>query len=412
MATFYYRGGNQEGRTITGEIDADDENTAAVKVRRQGLFILSLRKSSQIGPFDLERIHERISGFLGSELKPIERILFTSHLASMLKTGVPLIEAIEAFEDKKGGSRSRKMFKTIVSDLESGRPLSYALARYPRTFSPIYTHIVSSGESMGTLDATLGYLGNQLKRDYEFTASVRGAMIYPAVVLSAMLAVLIFISVTVVPKLLTFAQNVGRELPISTRILIGITNTLLHYGVLIGIILVFFGLAFVKILRTKKGREIIDTLLLKIPIVGELLRGFNLARFSRLLGSFYHYGIPLPTAFTILASSLPNLYYEQEVLRFKEKMAHGLSLSASIDNEKGNLFPKIFVRVLRTAEKSGEVDQALTRLAEYYESELENTLKNMTTIIEPVLILILGLAVMGIALAVVVPIYQITTSLK
>lgn len=412
MATFYYLGGSYEGRLIKGEVEAENEQSAAQKIRKQHLYILSLHKSNQIGPIDLDAIRDKAFSLFGSELKPIERVLFTTHLASMLKTGVPMIEAIEAFEDKSGSGRTRRMFARIVVDLESGKPLSFALSRYPRTFSPIYTHIISSGESMGTLGETLDYLGRQLRREHELASSLKGALMYPMVVLTVMISVLLFISFSVVPKLLTFAQNIGREPPLPTQILIFLTNILLNYGLLLSI-LGLVGVALLSYaLHTKRGREIFDKIVLKLPLFGELIRKYNLARFCRLLGAFYHYGIPLPTAFTILASSLPNIYYQRAVNRFNERMAHGTSLSTSIEDEQGNLFPRLLAQVLRTAEKSANVDEALTRLAEFYETELENTLKNLTTIIEPILILILGIAVMGIALAVVVPIYQVTTSLK
>ncbi|MBI3282846.1 type II secretion system F family protein [Candidatus Curtissbacteria bacterium] len=412
MAIYHYIGGNQEGVEFKGELAAEDVNSAAVKIRRQGLFVLSLRKSSQIGPFDLENLGEQFVLIFRPELSSIERVLFTTHLASMLRTGVPMIDAIAAFQDDTGMNRTSRMFKRIAADLESGKPLSSALARYPRTFSPVYTHIVSSGESTGNLAETLEYLGSQLRRDYELTSRVKGALMYPIVVITVMFSVLVFITVSVVPKLLTFAQNIGRELPLSTRILIALTHVLIAYGVLIFILVIATVGLGLRASRTARGKAIIDAIILRVPIIGPLVHRFNIARFSRLLGSFYHYGIPLPTAFTILATSVPNLYYQQAVNRIKERMAHGLSLSASIDVEKAKLFPKLLVRVLRTAEKSADVDVSLTRLAEYYESELENTLKNVTTIIEPILILILGIAVMGIAIAVVIPIYQLTTSFK
>ncbi len=411
MPNFSYIAGTREGKTLNGRIEADTELLASDKLRKQGYYILNLKKASQIGPIDIEEVKKKMGSLFGSELGAVERMMFTAHLASMLKAGVPIIEAIGTFEDKNANNRRQRMYHQIIADLESGRPLSSALGRYPKTFFPIYTHIVASGESMGTLGETLRYLGDQLRKDHELTGRVRGAMIYPAVVMTIMFLVLGFITFSVVPKLLTFTQSIGTELPLATRILMNGTSFLIAYGIWIFIAVVIGVVLLTKFLKTTRGKEYYDGVMFHLPLFGELARRFNLARFSRLLGAFYHYGIPLPTAFSILTSALPNLYYQRAAENLKDRMSHGMSLAEALDKEPENIMPRLLVRVIRSAEKSATVDEALWRMADYYEEELDGTLKNLTTIIEPVLILILGVAVTGIALAVIVPIYQVTTKI-
>ena len=412
MASYNYIVGERDGTTQKGRIDARDVESAVSELRKKGLFVLSIKKSSQIGIFDLDSIKNSIESRLGPEINEAERLMFTSHLASMLKTGVPIVEAISTFLDKKSSGRRRKMYEAIIADVESGSPLSKALSKYPRSFSPIYANIISSGESMGTLGETLSYLGNQLKKDHELASRVKAALIYPAVISVIMVIVLVFILVAVVPKILTFAENSGGELPVATRILITITDILTQYGIVILAVLgVLFSL-FLRLIHTKKGKRKFDAVVMLLPLFGELIKRFNLARFARLLGSFYHYGIPLPTAFAILETALPTTQYQDIAHRLSDRISHGASLSAALEEESDKYFPQVMVRVLRSAEKTATVDEALSRLAEYYEEELDGTLKNLTTIIEPVMILILGVAVTGIALAVIVPIYEITSNFK
>ena len=412
MPTFTYLAGTKDGKTLKGQVEASDRNHAAEHLNKQNFFVLNLTKTSQFGPIDLDELKKTIKSNFGPEMGSVERMMFTEHLSSMLKTGVPMVEAIETFMDKKGNSRKQQMFEKIISDIEGGLPLSSAFAKFPKTFSPIYTHIVSSGESMGTLGETLSYLSGQLRKDHALISRVRSALIYPIVVLTIMVLVIGFITFSVVPKLLTFAQNVGKELPLSTKILIGITSFGTKYGIVVILGMILLSVLLSRFLKSPFGRDKFDRIMLMIPILGELTKRFNLARFSRLLGAFYHYGIPLPTAFSILHTALPNTLYQQIITNLEQSMSHGMSLSDGLDKENDKLFPKIMIRVIRSAEKSATVDNALWRLADYYEEELEESLKNLTTIIEPVLILILGIAVVGIALAVIVPIYQITTSIK
>lgn len=412
MTTFSYSAGTKTGNTVKGTIVANDIMGGVGNLRDQGLYIFHIGRTGQFGPIDIEAIKLWLSSLMGAEMGSVERLMFTQHLSSMLKTGVPMVEAVQTFQETGGNSRKQKMLAGIIDDIEAGVTLSQAFAKYPKTFSPIYTNIVSSGESMGTLGDTLGYLADQLHRDQDLLGRVKGALIYPVVILCIMGIVLGFLMFTVVPKLLEFVQNIGSDLPQSTKILIAITSIFTHYGLFLGIGGIGLVFLFTRVIRTKRGREYFDTVMLSLPLIGMLNKKFNIARFARLLGAFYHNGIALPTAFSILQTSLPNIHYQQAVARLGDAMAHGVSLSEALEHENEQYFPKIICRVVRSAEKTATVDESLWRLADYYEGELDGTLKNLTTIIEPILILVLGVAVLGIAVAVVVPIYQVTTNIK
>lgn len=410
MPTFHYLATNLAGEDQEGKLEANSREEAAEAIKRQGLLVLELSQEGGGVPFSLDL--GRIFGLFRGEMSGMERVIFTSSLASMLKTGLPIIEAIEAFIDESSSPRVRSMLQHIIGDIEAGRPLSQALSDFPKTFPPIYTHVVASGEAMGNLNATLEYLAAQLKKDYELRSRIRGAMLYPAVILAAMGAVVIFLTFTVIPKITAFTQTLGQELPLSTKILVGVSNFAISYAPLLAIGAIGAMVLLFAALRTQVGKSTLDALIIKFPLIGEMVRKYNLARFSRLLGSFFQYGIPLTEAFEIIADSLSHTQYRQASLRFRDKITRGQALSDAIKDEKKEVFPGVISRVVKGAEKSGGMYEALSKMAEFYEADLDDSLKNITTIIEPILIIILGIVVAGVAISVVSPIYQLTGALR
>ena len=277
---------SRNGKEERGQIEAAGLLGAAEKLKQDGGYILELK----------ERFSWRLiwaSGWLESLINPwseralkSEKLLFTSQLGEMLKTGVPIIKAIEVFVDEKGGQAAQPL-KKIMSQLEMGRSLSQALAGYPRIFDKVYISVVRSGEAMGKLAETLIYLGRQLKREHDLRNKVKAALIYPTVVLTAMVVVMSFISFSVVPKIVTFAQNSGAQLPPITLIMIAVTTFIQKYwpGLLlilgITIILTWRGM------QTDQGRILVDRLVLRLPLVGNLMRRYHQVRFARLLSGFH-----------------------------------------------------------------------------------------------------------------------------
>jgi len=264
---------------------------------------------------------------------------------------------------------------------------------------------------MGTLSETLTYLGDQLKREHKLIVKIRSAMIYPMVVLTAMVSVMTFITFSVVPKIANFAKSSGVELPKITQIMINLTTFIQKtWPVLLTIFLIFILLLW-QLLKSKKGKKIADKILLKTPVLGNLIRRYNQVRFTRLLAGFYKYGIGVSDAFTILAESLNNTYYSESCLRLKSKLTFGRSFSEALSAEK-ELFPPIMARIVKGAERTGVLDKTLLKLAKFYEEELAAALKDLTSLIEPILIIILGVGVVGVALSVILPIYRVTSQIR
>ncbi len=401
---------SRKGQETSGLVEAESLIEAGEKLQEQGGYILELRERFSLGSLRLGSGLEKLIRPLTEKMGEGEKVLFTAQLGSMLKTGLPVTKALEAFVDEKQ-TRMSMPIKRIMEILKAGKSLSEALAGYPKIFDKVYVNVVKAGETMGKLAESLSYLGDQLKREYDLRAKVKSAMAYPVVVLMAMFGVMTFIALSVVPKIVKFTENAGAKLPQVTAMIIGGTEFLREYWLFVLLVGIGLIIGMWRMMKTKSGRRFADGLLLKLPVIGKLIKRYNQARFARLLSGFYRYGISVELAFEILADSLENYYYSEACKRMKQRLMTGRSLSVVLSAEK-ELFSGMMGRVVKGAEQTGVLDETLLKLAVFYEEELETALNNLTTIIEPVLIVLLGIGVIGIALAVIVPIYQVTSQLR
>ena len=409
MSQFVYKV-NVKGEETAGIIEAVDMAEASTKLQERGGYILMLKPRFSWGQINVSGWVERLLGAMSEHMGVADKILFTTQLGVMLKTGLPIVEAIEAFvEDKRTGSSV--MLKGLVADLKGGKRLSHAMAAHPKVFDRVYVNVVRAGEEMGNLGETLVYLGDQLKREHGLMTKVRSALIYPVVVMTAMVAVMGFVVGFVIPKIAEFARSSGASLPQVTMIMINAAEWGGQNWLGMGGGMVAIGLVGWQGAKTKKGKRWLDGLVLKIPIVGELVRRYNQVRFCRLLAGFFKYGISVAEAFDILAASLGNSYYSESCLRLKAKLTLGRSFSEALATER-ELYPPIMAKVIKGAERTGVLDETLLRLAKFYERELKLAVKDLTSLIEPILIVMLGMGVVGVALAVVLPVYRLTSQIR
>lgn len=401
---------SSKGEESTGILEAKNLAEAAEKLQEKGGYILELKQRFSLGSLNLSESLESMIAPFSQRLGTSEKILFTSQLGSMLKTGLPITEAIDAFIDESGGGAS-VVFTRIIDQLKRGQKFSDALESFPKIFDSVYVNVVRSGETTGTLADSLTYLGNQLKREHSLKGRVKSALIYPIVVFIAMIAVMTFIALSVVPKIVTFAETSGAKLPKITELMIAGTLFIQRFWPILLITLLSLGVGSWTFFNSKEGKKIVDKIILKIPVLGTLIRRYNQIRFARLLAGFYKYGISVESAFDILSQSLGNYYYSQACIRLKQRLVLGRSLSVALSAEK-ELFPPIMARVVKGAERTGVLDETLLKFAVFYERELERDLKNLTSLIEPIMIVFLGVGVIGIALSVIVPIYRVTSQIR
>ncbi|OGD69808.1 hypothetical protein A3A84_01990 [Candidatus Collierbacteria bacterium RIFCSPLOWO2_01_FULL_50_23] len=395
----------------SGRLQAGSELEAQTMLSEQGLTVVSLRVRNPLEIGILTNFFIRLDRELNERMSVAEKILFTNQLSSMIKAGLPILDALSTFVDQKSATGSGRVISKIILEVQSGVKLSEAFARFPKIFPPAYLAVVRAGEGSGTLAESLGYLAMQLRRENELASKVRSALIYPIVVVTAMAAVMIFISVSIVPKILLFAQSSGQKLPGYT---LALASTVAFFAEYWYLMLVLVGLSVVALIgfsRSSYGDRLLGRLSLRLPVVGPLVIRYNLARFSRVLGGFYIYGVEVVSSFDILAASLGNPLYRDACIRINDHLTAGKSLADAVFFEK-ELFPSIMTRLIRGAEKTGNLGNTLDRLAAYYEEELEVALRNLLSLIEPAMIFVLGFGVLGLALIVIVPIYKITSTLK
>jgi type IV pilus assembly protein PilC len=403
MATYVYTIADKHAQKESGRIEAASQDEAAGMVKRDGWYILSLHEegiASSFGSLFTKK----------STLSSLERILLTDHMAAMMQSGTSLVEALETFGEDES-AKDLPFLSEIVNMIQQGKKLSDSMHKFPRIFSSYYCSLVAAGEMSGRLDETFMHLAKELRREYEFRERIKSALLYPSLVLIVAFCVVTLLVLLVIPKITELTKTFGGDLPLSTKIVSGISVFLTHYGlaVIIGFIAVIIG--FIILLRQPRTKAVLDPYILKLPLIGKLIRYYDVARIMRLIGSCLSYGIPLTTTFDAVADVVDNRIYKEACIRMKKRVVKGMDLAQSFGLEGTFLFPAFIVRSVRGAEKTGSVDSALIRLSAFFESDVDRTLKRVTDLVEPVLTIILGLIVGSIALAVIGPIYQLTSKI-
>ena len=342
-------------------------------------------------------------------IKLPQKIFFTENLRVMIKAGLSLTEALRTLAMQTEHKGFRGVILELNADVEQGRSLSQALGRFPNIFEPIFVSMISAGEISGTLEKTLEQLTVQMRKDYELISKVKGAMTYPIVVLSATVLIGIGMMIFVVPHILSIFDEMGDvELPLPTRILIGATDLLKTQWPLLLLGTIGAVSAFLWGIKRPLGKRIWHAFLLRLPLIGPIIQKINLARFTRTLSSLLRTDIPIVQGLTITGDIVRNVYYRDACLAMAEAVKKGETISHVLE-AKPRLFPPLVVQMTAVGERAGTVDQMLEEIAEFYEKQVDGIMGSLSSIIEPILIIFLGGAVGGIALAIITPIYSLTT---
>ena len=337
----------------------------------------------------------------------LDKLLFTKHLAMMIKAGLPLREGVATIQEQTRSRKFKRILNDIIKRLDNGESLAKSLTRHGKAFSGLFINMIEIGEKSGSLEKNLEYLAEQLEKSYNIKRKVMAAMIYPAVILFSTFILGAGLAIFILPKLIPLFKSLRVTLPLSTRILLLITELIQNYGLFIFLgIIVFLILAFL-LSRLKLIKFINYQVLLKIPIAGKASKNLNLSLFSRTLGILIKSGISIVEALDISADTLGNLIYKREVKRVSLKVQNGKQISTYLKT-KSKLFPATFSRMIMVGEKTGNLEESLIYLADFYEKEVDNTTQKLSTILEPVLLIIIGFIVGFIAISIITPIYQIT----
>lgn len=390
-------------------IEAEDRFKVYSLIRKDNAQILSVEetssksKSASLTQKDILAPFRRVSA--------TERILFTRNLGAMLQAGLSLSRALSVIERQSKGVKLKEIVKEVSADIKKGSDLSSAMKKHPRAFSSLVTSMVAAGEEAGTLAESLGTISDQLERAHDLKKRVRGAMIYPSVIVFVLIAVGSAMMIYIVPTLTETFKSMEVELPLSTKVVIAISDFLVAHTLIAFLSFVALIAGFIAGMRTARGKRLFETIFLKIPILGTLMKETNSARTGRTMNSLLSSGVNMLTALEITENVIQNSYYKDVLISAKTEVEKGQALAnVFIKNEK--LYPPLVGELIAVGEETGALPKMLAEIAKYYENEVSQKTKNMSTIVEPFLMLIVGGAVGFFAVSMISPIYGITSSIQ
>lgn len=397
MLTFTYTARDPaSGQKIKAEVQAENEQAAARLIQKEGLAPLDIEAKSVQGNNFVQRTLHRI--------KTKDKVIFSRQLSTLINAGLPLIQSLRSVAAQTKSKPLQLVVASIITDVEAGKPMSEALAKFPDVFNQVFVSLIAAGETSGTLDAALERLANQQEKDAEITSKVRGAMIYPIIVLFVMGGVVGFMLVSVLPQVKTLYNGLpGAHLPTLTVALLALSNFIItkwYFVVVLVGVLTFLGTRWAK---TPSGKLFVDKAKMRMWPVGPLFMKLYMARFARTGTTLVSSGVPLIQMLQITGQAVDNVHIKKSIDAATEKVKGGKALSLSLTGDEN--FLELVPQMLKIGEDSGAIEQMLNKTADYYEKEVDNQIKSISTIIEPVLMVILGVVAITIVAAVLLPIY-------
>lgn len=397
---FIYHTKDKDGADHKGEIEASDQRAAAMLLHKRGFVVISLNsKSEELGSNLFDRFLSRVTF---SDL-----VALTRQLATMVEAGLVVSQALDILQDQQSNKVLKKALEEISSDVKGGLTLGQATSKHPQIFPNLYVNLIKSGETAGKIDQVLLRMADNLEKQREFQARVKGAMIYPIVVITMMIGVMFLMFAFVIPRLTAIYTQSSIQLPLPTRILIAISNFTAGYWYLIILVVITIFLIFKRWKETPEGHLSYDKFLLKLPLIGNLTTNVNLADFTRTFGLLVSAGIPLLEAINIVEGVIGNQVFKNSLKQAYVGVERGLPFSNMVSTAP---FPRIVGQMVRVGEETGKMDEVFFKLSAYFESESDNLVKNLTTAIEPIVLVILGLAVAFLVISIILPIYNLTSS--
>mgnify|MGYP000335999672 CR=1 FL=1 len=402
MATFTYSASTKDGKMESGTIDAASLFAAGHQLKDQGLIPLSVVEKKKL---DIMGLMENVGTV---PLK--EKIAFIQNLDLLLRSGVSAPRAMRIISKQTSNKKFRNIVIQMATDVEAGKSMHEAMGGYPKVFSHIFISMVEVGELSGNLEKSLEYLRIQLQRESDLKSKTKGAMIYPGVILSAMVIIGIALSIFVLPNLTATFKEFNTKLPLTTQLVIGFSDFMASHSIIVIGGLVVLVMGAILGLRSKPGKRVLAAVILNMPLINPLVKKINMARFARILSSLMKSGISVVQGLQVTSDAMDNVYYREVLAEAAEKVKLGKPLTEAL-GEHSRLFPFIVTQMLAIGEETGNLEDILDQLAQHFEAEVDDTMKNMSSIIEPLLLLIIGGVVGFLALALISPIYNISNSI-
>jgi type IV pilus assembly protein PilC len=396
MPVFTYKGTNRSGGSVAGEMAAASKNELQSMLRRQQ--ITATKMSEKGKEFNLPTF--------GGGIKAKELAIFTRQFSVMIDAGLPLVQCLEILATQQENKIFQKVLTGTRAAVEGGSTLSAAMKQFPKVFDPLYSNMVEAGETGGILDTILQRLSTYIEKNVKLQAAVKSALIYPVGVLTIAAGVIVLLLWKVVPIFATLFAGLGVDLPLPTKIVIGASNFIGSIFGLLILVAVIAGVFGLKIwYGTTQGRFAIDTIILKLPVVGILMRKIAVARFTRTLGTLISSGVPILEALDITAKTAGNAVVERALFGVRKSLEEGKSLTEPL--KESTVFPGMVTQMIAVGEQTGAMDAMLQKIADFYEDEVDSAVKDLLTALEPIMIVFLGVVVGGVVISMYLPLFTL-----
>lgn len=400
MPKFDYRVRDQQNVILEGLIEADTQDIAQDTLRDRGYAVLSLTEHQEAVLFERE-----LPFFNKVPIKDI--VIFTRQFAVLIGAKVPVVQGLKTVGRQTKNPRLRRVVVDVSNEVEAGTPLSTALGKHSKVFSPFFVNIIKSGETTGRLEEVMNYLADQMEKDYDLMSKIKGAMTYPIFIICGLVIVGFIMMTYVVPKLTASLTESGVELPWTTKVLIAVSSFMQHNVVVIVIGAVIAGVAFRVWTSKPAGRAVWDRVKLRLPVFGPLLKNIHLVRFTRSLTTLINGGVDVPSALDICADIVGNEHYRAILTETKKEVSDGNSITTVLFRD--NLTPKMIPQMMVVGEETGRLAQVLEKLTEFFSRELDNSVTNLVSAIEPLIMMVMGGAVGIMVAAIMLPMYKMAT---
>jgi len=397
---FNYQVRTKTGEIRAGQVEASSKEAAINLLQKYGLYVTFLEEAIQ--PFYARRIK------LFEKISQKDVVLFSRQLSIMFQSKVPLVESLRVLSSQSQNYEFKDKVLKISDDVEGGSSLSGALSNYPDIFSSFYIAMIKSGEVSGKLSEVLNYLANHLEREYHLLGRVKGALLYPFLILFVVFMIMALLVFFVIPHLSEVLEASGEPLPLVTQMVIAVAGFFKQFGLAILLIAVFIVFFCLRYYRTPKGRRFFDKLLLQMPLFGPLFKMMFTNRFAENLSTLISGGLPIVQALEIVADIIDNVLYKEVTLKTRDEVRKGEAISEVL-GKSPELFSPVFVQMVLVGERTGSLDATLMNIVDFYQKEIDRTIENALSILEPVLIVFLGAVVAGLMLSILVPMYKMVS---
>jgi len=399
MPVFLWEGTTKKDEAKKGEMEAADELAVRTLLRRQGFKSVDVRKK----PKDLEEYLP----FLAGGVKEKDVVVFCRIFSTMINAGLPLIQCLDLLAQQEQNKAFAKIIRTIKEDIEGGTSLTDALKKHPKVFDDLFTNLIAAGEAGGILDLVLGRLSNYLEKAMKLKAQVKSAMTYPIAVLVISIAVVTLLLLKVIPVFQKMFEGMGGELPGPTAVVVAMSQFVQSYWWIIFGVLAVALVAFNRFGKTEKGRFMIDSALLKAPIIGPVLKKVAVAKFSRTLSTMMSSGVPILEGLNIVSKTAGNVVIEAALMKTRQSISEGQSIAEPLT--AAGIFPPMVVQMIAVGEATGALDNMLNKIADFYDDEVDAAVAGMTALIEPIMMVFLGGVVGGMIIAMYLPIFKMAS---